>query len=91
VDGRTDRQTGIKPIVPSRYTGRGLIMPVIEGCIGNCHPENFTVDLGIIIAGFIYYIILNVEKSNRLFTLNQLLPCNVLYSYTVISVYLRCL
>jgi hypothetical protein len=25
VDGQTDRQTGIKPIVPSGYTGRGLI------------------------------------------------------------------
>jgi hypothetical protein len=24
--GRTDRQTRIKPIVPSGYTGRGLIM-----------------------------------------------------------------
>jgi hypothetical protein len=26
VDGRTDRQTGIKPIVPSGYTGRELII-----------------------------------------------------------------
>jgi hypothetical protein len=25
VDGLTDGQTGIKPIVPSGYTGRGLI------------------------------------------------------------------
>jgi hypothetical protein len=24
IDRRTDRQTGIKPIVPSGYTGRGL-------------------------------------------------------------------